>query len=124
LGKSLRLWYMVGMSAGESLVISLPLKTEFYDRHERRAYLRAIETAKRIVDSPEVIAHARVFVDRHFRTDPHQRVAFETWRKLLERPPEAIACALLEDSDAGAELRGSAPVFFVIGGETRLELLR
>jgi hypothetical protein len=112
------------MSAGESLVTSLPLKTEFYDRHERRAYLRAVEMAKRIIDNPEVIEHARLFLDRHVRHDPHQHAAFETWRELLDRPPETIARALLEDSDNGAELRGSAPVFFVLGGEPRLELLR
>jgi hypothetical protein len=76
------------------------------------------------VDNPDLIARARLFLERHVRPDPHQRVAYETWCHLLKQSPEVIARALLEDSDTGAELRGSAPVFVVLGGEKRLEMLR
>jgi hypothetical protein len=114
----------LNMSLGEALVASVALKTEFYDRHERRAYLRAIEVAKRIVDDPRAIANAKQFLERHVRPDARQRQSYETWMELLELEPAAIARAMLENSTHGAELRSSAPVFVVVGGERRTELLR
>jgi hypothetical protein len=112
------------MELAEALVASVPLKTDFYDRHERRAYLRAVEIAKRIVEDPKIIANAAAYLERHVRPDPHQRGVYDTWKVLLTREPGFIARSMLEDSDQGAELRNSAPVFVVLRGEYDLALLR
>jgi hypothetical protein len=101
------------MSPGEALVASVALKNAFYDRHERRAYDRAVMIAKHIVDNPDSIAKASVFLELHVRTDPHQRAAYETWKALLTQESSVIASALLADTEEGAELRNSAPVFVV-----------
>jgi hypothetical protein len=103
---------------------SVPLKTEFYDRHERRAYERAVEIATYVVNNPGSVASAMSFLERHVRADPHQRAAYDLWRAMLQRDPAEIARAMLEDTERGAELRNSAPVFVVLGGERRSELLR
>lgn len=112
------------MSAGEDFLRTIPLKTRFYDRHEERAYARAIEVASHIVEEPESIGAAIAFIDKHFRADPHRQEAYAIWERLLRQTPEAIARALLEDSADGEELRGSAPVFVVLAGERQLERLR
>lgn len=112
------------MSAGEALVASVTLKTDFYDRHERRAYLRAIEIAKRIVDDPSAVANAVRFLEKHVRPDARQRQSYQIWKALLTQPPAAIARALLEDGEHAAELRNSAPVFVVLDGEHRTDVLR
>ena len=103
------------MTPGENLLASIKLKSVFYDRHERRAYLRAVEIAKHIVDDPSLIRMGEAFLERHMRFDPHQARYYSLWKRALTLPPEDISRALLEDSDLGAELRGSAPVFVVLG---------
>lgn len=105
------------MTKGDSFVRSLPLKQAFYDSHERRAYLRATEIARRIVDQPELIEAGRAFLDRFTRPDPHQAAAYDLWLSTLALSPEDIAERLLEDSDQGAALRDSAPVFVTLPKE-------
>lgn len=106
------------MSKGESFVAALPLKARFHDAHERRAYLRAMEIAKRIIDDPNLIAVGARYLDQFMRDDPHQAEACRIWRGVLAQPPEQIARALLEDSVSGAELRNTAPVFVTLSAET------
>lgn len=105
---------MDDLSPGDRLLASMTLKSAFHDRHERRAYERSIEIARRIVNEPAIIQNADAFLERHMRYDAHQARYYVLWRSVLGLPAEAIARALLEDSDRGAELRGSAPVFVVI----------
>lgn len=105
------------MSPGERRVASLSLKSRFYDRHEQRAYGRAIEIARRIVDDPSAISNARRFLEEHVLPDPHQMGTYELWTQILTLPRKAIAIALLEDSHRGEELRGTAPVFVVLGSD-------
>jgi hypothetical protein len=49
------------------------MKTSFRDRHERLKYLKACETARRIVRDPGLIEQARRFVEEAMAPDPHQR---------------------------------------------------
>lgn len=112
------------MSTGDDFLQATPLKTRFYDRYEERAYARAVTIARGIVERPDSVALAVSFIDKHFRSDPQQKAAYQVWSKLLREPPEEIARALLEDSEQGAELRGSAPVFVVLPSAQRLDLLR
>jgi hypothetical protein len=112
------------MNATDAFLASVQVKTEFYDRHERRAYSRAVEIARHILDNPSAKANALEFLDRHVRPDPRQRGVYQNWRELLTRDPREIVKLLLEDSAYGAELRHSAPVFAVVGGERRTDLLR
>lgn len=102
------------LTKGRAFVASLPLKTRFYDAHDRRAYARAIEVAVRIVDSPELLADGTRFIDRHMRPDPHQQKAATIWRSLLAQEVKSVVRAFLEDSDHGQFLRDTAPVFVVL----------
>jgi hypothetical protein len=105
------------MTRGELFVRSLALKQDFYDAHERRAYLRMVEVGKRIVDDPSLLEHGREFFERFTRGDQHQRLAYLRWMGLLDAPPEEIVRRLLDDTEDSAELRNTAPVFVVISGE-------
>ena len=96
------------MTRGERLVRGLHLKQQFYDAHERRAYVRSVEVATRIVNDPSLIARGREFLDRFVRPDRRQARNYLVWDALLNRPPEEIARKLLEDSESGASLRDSA----------------
>lgn len=87
------------------------MKTRFRDRHERLKYLKACETARRIVRDPGLIDQARRFVEEAMAPDPHQRAYTLIWRELLCLSVEDIAAALLEDSDRGQLLRDTRPVF-------------
>jgi hypothetical protein len=87
------------------------MKTSFRDRHERLKYLKACETARRIVGDPGLIEQARRFVEEAMAPDPHQRAYTVIWRELPGLPAEDIATALTEDSDRGQLLRDTSPVF-------------
>ena len=102
------------MTRGERLVQSLPLKTSFYDAHERRAYSRMIEVASRILDDASLIERGRAFLARFVREDVRQRRGYETWIELLDYTPEHIVRELLSDTPRGEALRETAPVFTVI----------
>jgi len=102
------------MTRGQRLIGSLRIKDRFYDAHERRSYLRTVEVAKRIVDDPSLIEEGRDYLERFVRDDPHQRGGYELWTETLQLPPEEIARRLLSDTENGAELRNTAPVFVVI----------
>ena len=102
------------MTPGERQIASWPKKTSFHDAHERRAYLRMVQVASRLIDDATLLQRGRAFLERHSRGDPHQRAAYEVWDRLLEAAPEEIARALLADTEEGALLRDTAPVFVVI----------
>ena len=87
------------------------MKMVFYDRNERRRYLKACEAARRICLDPGLVEEARRFLERAMAPDPHQRVYTAMWRELLDRPAREIAAALIEDSDRGQLLRDTSPVF-------------
>jgi hypothetical protein len=106
-------------SAGDQLIAEVNLKRRFHDAHERRAYARAVETAKRIVDDPALVERGRHFAERFMRPDPHMARYYEMWSKLLDEDPGTIARSLIEDSQRGALLRDSSPVFVAF---TRREL--
>lgn len=102
------------MTAGEQLLASVPLKSVFHDRHERREYNRAVEVARRIVDHPSLVNNGKQFLEKHVRPDPHQAAIYTLWTEIIALPPAQIARALLDDSNRGSELRASAPVFVVL----------
>jgi hypothetical protein len=94
--------------------LAMPMKERFRDSHERRAYLRSVLVAERLLENPELVGQAKRYLDRFVRRDPRQASAYALWRKLLEQPAEEIALRLVADSPEGAVLRDSAPVFTVI----------
>ena len=87
------------------------MKTGFRDRHDRLKYLKATETARRLVLDPSLVESARRFVEEAMASDPHQAAYAAMWRALLERPAGEIAAALIEDSGRGDLLRDTCPVF-------------
>ncbi len=76
-----------GMTRGDQLLRSVPLKDHFYDAHERRSYLRAVEVAKRIVDDPSVLQRGWKFLHRFVRNDPYQRRAMNSGPGRSNCPP-------------------------------------
>jgi hypothetical protein len=86
-------------------------KREFYDTHERRSYARHWATAMQLVQEPQLLEHAKAFLERFVRPDPHQRHVYAAWSKLIESSPAEVAISLIEDSAAGAFLRETAPPF-------------
>jgi hypothetical protein len=112
------------MTQGERLVRSFPLKTSFYDTHERRAYARMVEVAARIVDDRSLIDRGSAFLERFVRRDPHQAVAYRVWSELLQTSAETIARELLADNARGASLRESAPVFIAFSAAQVKEIWR
>ena len=110
------------MTRGERIVSKMRLKERFYDAHERRAYLRSVEIAKRILDEPSLIAKGRGYLDRFVRDDPSQAVVFQLWQRALAWPPEEMVRQFLADSDQGSALRDSAPVFVVLPKADALRL--
>ena len=108
---------LTGMTPGDTFLLTISLKSEFRDAHERRAYRRAMEIAKRIVDKPALVLQGRTYLERFIREDPHQRRVYETWDKLVDEEPQAIGRQLLADDAIGAFLRETAPVFTEIGAD-------
>jgi hypothetical protein len=107
------------MTRGEQLARALAQKTAFYDAHERRAYARMVEVAGRLIDDPTLIDQGRTFLERFTRHDPHQRTAYRTWDQLLTSSVTEIARQLLEDTERGAWLRDTAPVFVALPAPKR-----
>ncbi len=105
------------MTGGEQFVQTLPLKQTFYAPHERRAYLRMVEVAKRIVDQPALLKAGDAFLERFTRSDPHQATAYAIWKRTLAFSAQEVARQLLEDTERGAHLRDTAPVFVVVPRE-------
>ncbi len=99
------------MSHGERLIAGACLKQHFHDAHERRAYLRAVETAKRLADDPTLLQPGRTFAERFMRMDPHLSPYYALWLDLLSKDALSVARSLIEDSEQGALLRDTSPVF-------------
>jgi hypothetical protein len=112
------------MTPGETFVASVPRKTGFYDRFERRSYALALEIARRIVDDPSTIRAGADHLDRFVRPDPHQRHYYELWSAILRLPRTEIARRLIADTAEGALLRETCPVFVVIGPDVRAALAK
>jgi hypothetical protein len=55
------------------------LKRDFRDAHDRRAYRRAVEIARRILNDPTLVQKGRAYLEGFVRGDPHQRRAYDTW---------------------------------------------
>ncbi len=102
------------MTAGERLIQSIALKARFYDAHERRAYGRAVEVARRIVDDPTLLERGRAFLETFVGADPRQAEAYRLWIDTLALGADGVARLLLADDELGAYLRGTAPVFTTI----------
>jgi len=92
----------------------LPLKRDFRDRHERRAYLRACLLGQRLLHDPALLERGRAFLDRFVRGDPRQRRIYAMWTDALALPVDQLVDRLLADDAHGAALRETAPVFVVI----------
>lgn len=89
----------------------LPLKRKFHDAHERRAYLHAVETARRLLEEPALLGRGAEHLERFVRTDPRQASHYALWREVLAGGETEVARRLLADTDEGMTLRDSSPVF-------------
>lgn len=89
----------------------LPLKSRFYDAHERRAYLRAVATARRLLEEPGLLSKGAEHLERFTRSDPRQSSYYALWSEVLAGGETEVARRLLADTDEGMALRDSSPVF-------------
>jgi hypothetical protein len=111
------------LTRGEQFVETLPKKTRFYDRSERRHYEITRAVAARLVDDPALVENGRAFARRHMSGDAAQSQYFHMWEKLLRAEVGDIVQSLLEDSPRGALLRDTQPVFFVLPPEIRQQVI-
>ena len=111
------------MTPGEQFIASLPAKTQFYDRNERRSYELTRVVAARLIDDPSLVSNGLAHARRHVGADASQSRYFKMWDELLRGDVADIARQLLEDTPRGALLRDTQPVFCVLPPEVRQEVI-
>lgn len=111
------------MSRGEQFIETLPRKTRFYDRNERRNYELTRAVAARLIDDPNLVKNGLAFARRHMSEDAAQSQYFIMWEELLRSDVGDIVRNLLEDTPRGALLRDTQPVFCVLPPEVRQEII-
>ena len=108
------------MRESEAFIRSLPLKRRFHDRNERRRYEIALVTAAKLIDDPATLKkNGLEYMERHMRTDPAQARYYALWADMISREPKEIVREFLADTDRGALLRETSPVFYVLEGAER-----
>jgi hypothetical protein len=107
------------MRESEAFIRSLPLKRRFHDRNERRRYEIALVTAAKLIDDPATMQNGLAYMERHMRADPAQARYYALWKDMIWRDPKEIVRELLADTDRGALLRETSPVFYVLAGAER-----
>jgi hypothetical protein len=111
------------LTRGEQFVHSLPRKTRFYDRNERRSYALTCAVAARLIDDPALVRNGLVHAQRHMAADRRQTDYFAMWQRLLQRDVQEIVRSLLEDTPQGALLRDTQPVFVVLPDDVRTQII-
>src|SRR3984893_14524825 len=102
---------MKSMRESEAFIRSLPLKRLFHDRNERRRYEIALVTAAKLIDEPDTLKNGLEYMKRHMSGDAAQADYYALWLELISHDPKEIARELLADTDRGALLRDTRPVF-------------
>ena len=111
------------MTRGEQFVQSLPGKTRFYDRNERRSYALTRAVAARLIDDPTLVREGLAHARRYMAADPTRAAHFELWQELLRRDVEEIVRSLLDDTPRGALLRDTQPVFVMLPDDVRSKII-
>jgi len=111
------------MRESEAFIRSLPLKRRFHDRNERRRYEIALVTAAKLIDDPAIRQNGLDYIERHMRADPAQASLLCALEGFDSRDPKEIVREFLADTDRGALLRETSPVFYVVAGAEREQAL-
>jgi hypothetical protein len=111
------------MRESEAFIRSLPLKRRFHDRNERRRDEIALVTAAKLIDDPDTLKNGLEYMKRHMSGDAAQADYYALWLELISHDPKEIARELLADTDRGALLRETRPVFYVVAAAEREETL-
>ena len=80
-------------------------------------------TAAKLIDDPETLKHGLAYMERHMRGDPTQARYYAMWMDMISRDRKEVVRELLADTDRGALLRETSPVFFVVEGAEREQAL-
>jgi hypothetical protein len=107
------------MRESEAFIRSLPLKRRFHDRNERRRYEIALVIAAKLIDDPTIRQNGLDYIDRHMGEGDARPDYRALWLELIARDPKDIARQLLADTDRGALLRDTSPVFYVLSAAER-----
>ena len=111
------------MRESETFIRSLPLKQRFHDRNERRRYEIALVTAAKLIDDPAIRQNGLDYMERHMRADAAQARYYSLWKDLISRDPKELVREFLSDTERGALLRETSPVFYVLAGAEREQAL-
>src|ERR1700730_17943715 len=112
------------MCESEAFIRSLPLKRRFHDGNARRRYEIARVIAAKLIDDPTTtLKNGLAYLERHMRPDPTQARYVALWMEMISRDPKEIVRELLADTDRGALLRETKPVFYVLEGHEREQAL-
>ena len=107
------------MRESEAFIRSLPLKQRFYDRHEWRRYEITRFIAGKLIDDPAIRQSGLDYIYRHMGESDARADYRALWLELIARDPKDIARELLADTDRGALLRDTKPVFYVLSAAER-----
>ena len=86
---------------------------------EERSLALHREVVRCVRDDPSLLAHARANVDRWLAQGTLAPAYAETWRRLLQGPLDALAAALVDDSERARALRQNTPFSFVLSPSAR-----
>jgi hypothetical protein len=75
--------------------------------------------AARVRTNPELVARARAKLDAMYKRGVLCSAHRDAWAVLLDGDRDALASAMLEESDRGQELRQVTPFTFVVGARER-----
>jgi hypothetical protein len=109
----------MSMRESKDFIQSLPLKRRFHDRNERRRYEIALVTASKLIEDPATLKHGAEYMERHMSGDATQARYYALWKELISRDPKELVREFLADTDRGALLRETSPVFYVLAGAER-----
>jgi hypothetical protein len=112
------------LTPGEQFVDSLPKKTRFYDRNERRSYELTREIAARLVDDPSLLKNGLAYAKRHMSSASFPPRYLAMWEEYLRQDITSIVRGLLEDSPRGALLRDTQPVFCILPPDVRQSVIK
>jgi hypothetical protein len=97
---------------------------QFNDRSQKLKYLYACEVARRLIERPLLVESGRRYLESKVAHNPRMRRYYLLWNDLLKHPPREIAERLTADTPEGEKLRDSMPVFEVIEGKVREQIIR
>ena len=91
---------------------------------EERSLALHREVARRVRDDPELVARARVKVDRWLADGGLAYAYADEWRRALAGPLDALCALLVDEGEHARALRQATPFTFVVPPRERWRIWR